>query len=117
MAKKAFQRLTVVRLVTPASPPPDSPDDDAIHAAHVRYLTSLRDEGTILVNGPMRRKDDPIWRGMSLYVVDAETARSHALADPAVKAGWFDVLVDEWLVPVLPRTIADREDLELEVPD
>ncbi|MBV6458390.1 MAG: hypothetical protein HONBIEJF_01517 [Fimbriimonadaceae bacterium] len=116
MAKKAFQILTIVRLVTPDREVPDTPDDDAIQAAHIRYLTGLAEAGKILANGPIRRKDDTKWRGMSLYLIGANEARELAHADPAVKAGWFDVVVDEWMIPVRPRTIADREDLEIDVP-
>ena len=38
-----FQRLTIVQLRTPATPAPDTPDDARIQAAHVAYLTGLRD--------------------------------------------------------------------------
>jgi len=116
MAKRAFQRLTIVRLVTPDHPVPDTPDDDAIQAAHIQHLTGLAEAGVILANGPIRRKDDTGWRGMSLYLVDPDEARDLAHADPAVKAGWFKVVIDEWMIPVRPRMIADREDLEIEVP-
>jgi len=117
MAKKAFQKLTIVRLTTPDHPVPDTPEDDAIQVAHIKYLTGLAEAGIILANGPIRRKDDTKWRGMGIYLVGPEEAREHAHRDPAVQAGWFDVVVDEWTIPVRPRTIADREDLEIEVPD
>lgn len=117
MAKKSFQKLTVVRLVSAPNPPPDSPEDAAIQAAHIRYLTGLVEQGTILVNGPVKRVDSEDVRGMSLYLVGAEEARALAEADPAVRAGWFRIVVDEWLVPVRPRQIADRSDLELDVPE
>jgi uncharacterized protein YciI len=117
MPKRPFQMLTVVRLVTPPDPPPDSPEDDAIQAAHIRFLMRLSEDGTILAGGPVRRRDDPILRGMCLHRVGADDARRIARDDPAVRAGWFDVVVDEWLFPAMPKTIGDRTDLELDVPD
>lgn len=116
MSLKAFQRLTVVRLVSPPTAPPDTPEDDAIQTAHIRYLSELVEAGKILANGPIRRKDDPKWRGMGLYLVAPDEASDLAHRDPAVEAGWFEVVVDEWLIPVRPRMIADREDFEMEVP-
>jgi uncharacterized protein len=111
-----FQRLTVVRLMSHPEPPPDAPDDDAIQAAHLAYLRGLVEEGTILVNGPVQRIDDPRIRGMSLYTVGVDEARRLAMADPAVRAGWFEILVDEWIFPAVPRTIGDRVDLERDIP-
>ena len=107
-----FQRLSIVRLCTPDVAPADSPDDERIQAAHVAYLTALRDEGIIALNGPVRRKDSPPFRGMSIYTVDVEEARAYALDDPAVKAGWFEVFVDSWWIPSVPVTIGDRVDIE-----
>ena len=112
-----FQTLTLVRLVSHPEPPPDGPDDDAIQAAHLAYLRGLVEAGTILVNGPVRRVDDPRMRGLSLYTVGPDEARRLANADPAVRAGWFEIVVDEWMFPAVPRTIGDRTDLELDVPE
>ena len=113
-----FQRLTVVRLVTAPNPPPDGPDDDAIQDAHVRYLRKLNREGIILVNGPFKRIDDTEIRGMGLWLVSPEEARRLIAEDPAVKAGWFTPKIDEWIFPAdVPKTIADRHDLEIEVPE
>lgn len=113
---RPFQKLTIVRLITPKTPVPDTPEDEAIHAAHVNYLKSLGDQGIILANGPVRRHDSTEVRGMGLYLVDIEEARRLAHLDPAVQKGWFEVQCDEWLIPVRPRTIADKTDLELDVP-
>lgn len=37
-----------------------------------------------------------------------------AMGDPAVKAGWFDVVVDSWWVPAQPVTLGNRVDIETE---
>lgn len=76
----------------------------------------LVEQGVILANGPIKQIDDPQLRGLSLYQVGPDEARRLALEDPAVKAGWFGVKVDQWMIPVNPRTIADRTDVEHEVP-
>lgn len=96
--------------------PPDGPDDERIQREHIRYLMSLAESGVILANGPVKRQDDPMLRGLSLYSVDADSARSHASKDPAVVAGWFRLVVDEWLIPARPRMIGDRTDLTIDVP-
>jgi uncharacterized protein YciI len=108
-----FQRLTIVQLRAPATPAPDSADDASIQAAHVAYLTGLRDRGVIALNGPVRCKDSPALRGMSIYTVDVDEARALAHEDPAVKAGWFDVVVDSWWLPSVPVTVGDRVDIEV----
>jgi hypothetical protein len=36
--------------------------------------------------------------------VDVEEARELARQDPAIKAGWFEVVVDRWLVRAVPQT-------------
>ncbi len=92
--------------------PADSPDDERIQAEHIAYLAGLRDRGIIALNGPVRCKDSPRFRGMGIYTVDADAARAYALEDPAVKAGWFEVVVDAWWLPSIPVTIGDRVDIE-----
>ncbi len=115
MPKRPFQLLTIVRLITREPIPPDSDDDARIQAEHIAYLGNLVDKGIILANGPVKRKDDPKIRGMSLYLVGPDEARELANNDPAVKAGWFDVIVDQWMIPVRPKTIADKTDIEIEM--
>jgi uncharacterized protein YciI len=111
-----FQRLTVVRFVNAKNQPPDGPDDGAIQAAHVRYMRELTEKNIILANGPFKRIDDTEIRGMGLWLVSPEEARRLVLEDAAVKAGWFEVKVDEWIFPAEPKTIGNRHDLELDVP-
>ena len=108
-----FQRLSIVRLCTPAAPPPDSPDDDSIQAAHRAYLGGLREQGVVALNGPIRGGDTDGLRGVTVYTVDADEARALANQDPAVRAGWFDVVVDEWWIPTQPVTLGDRADIDV----
>ena len=51
---------------------------------------------------------------MTVYLVDVDEARTLANADPAVQAGWFDVLVDPWWIPAHEVTLGNRVDLTLE---
>jgi uncharacterized protein YciI len=108
-----FQRLSIVRLCSPDVVPPDSPDDERIQAEHIAYLSGLRDEGIIALNGPGGLLVSPGFRGMSIYTVDVEEARAYALEDPAVRAGWFRIAVDSWWLPSIPITIGDRVDIEM----
>jgi uncharacterized protein len=116
MTVRPFQRLTVSRLMLREDRPPDGPEDDGIQAAHLAYLNELVARGIILVNGPFRSIDDPVLRGMSLYTVPPDEARALANDDPAVRAGWFRIVIDEWMFPAAPRAIGDRVDFELDVP-
>jgi uncharacterized protein YciI len=110
---RQFQALTIVRLRTPETPAPDTPDDERIHLAHLAYIASLRDQGVVLLNGPVRRVDDPRFRGMTIYAVSVDEARRLALEDPAVRAGWFEPHVDGWLLPAVPVTLGTTVDLEM----
>ena len=110
---RRFQQLTIVRLRTPETPAPDTPDDDRIQDEHIAYLHSLQDRGLVLVNGPVRRADDPRFRGMTIYSVSADEARKLALEDPAVRAGWFEPHVDGWLIPAVPVTLGTTVDFEM----
>jgi uncharacterized protein YciI len=109
-----FQVLTVVRLMTPDPRPPDGRDDDRIQAEHIAYLRGLAEQGKVAVNGPIRALDTPAWRGLTIYLVGPEEARELAAADPAVRSGWFDVVVDPWWIPALDVTLGNRVDLELD---
>jgi uncharacterized protein YciI len=108
-----FQRLSTVQLCSPDVVPADSPDDDRIQAEHLAYLGSLREKGIIAFNGPIRFKDSPKFCGMTIYTVDVEQARAYSLEDPPVKAGWFEVKVEGWLLPSTPVTLGNRLDIEV----
>ncbi|MBI1334904.1 MAG: hypothetical protein JST12_04095 [Armatimonadetes bacterium] len=113
MGKRAFQVLTIVRLRAPETPVPDTDEDERIQAEHIAYLTGLKEQGILLLNGPVRRVDDSRFLGMSIYSVGVDEARAFALADPGVKAGWFEIEADKWLLPCIPTMMGDRVDLEL----
>lgn len=108
-----FQVLAVVRLMTPDPRPPDDPDDDRIQAEHIAYLRGLAEQGKVALNGPIRALDSPDWRGLTIYLVGPDEARTLAEADPAVRAGWFVVVVDPWWIPTVEVTLGNRVDLTI----
>jgi len=63
--------------------------------------------------GPL---SDDRYRGMLLLRTDKAASEQMLRADPAVRAGWFDVTVIPWMVPdgalqfastTFPRSMAD----------
>src|SRR4051812_173133 len=100
--------------MTPDPRPAATADDDRIQAEHIAYLGGLAEEGKVAVNGPIRAQDSPGWRGLTVYLVDVDEARALAMADPAVRTGWFDVVVDPWWIPAREVTLGNRVDLTLE---
>jgi uncharacterized protein len=73
---------------------------DRIQAEHLAYHATLRTEGTIVTNGPLRGQPDESLRGLTFYRVGSvEEARRLAEQDPSVRAGRLVVDVMEWLCP------------------
>ena len=95
-----FDRHTVIVLVLR----PDAPEMTEEEAAdlqdrHLAYLADLQERGVVLGRGPLTDQDDPTMRGLSVWSVDADTARDLASGDPAVQAGRLAVTVMTWMVP------------------
>ena len=86
----------------PAWTPVESPDLYRLQAAHLAHLTSLRESGQLLLNGPCT--DGGNLRGVSVYKV-ASLAEAQALAneDPMVQAGRLVIEFHPWLVPAGSR--------------
>jgi uncharacterized protein len=92
-----FDRFTVVLLVLREDAPRLSEADSAeLQDSHMSHLADLHEAGRLLAVGPLM---DEHFRGLSILNVDAGTARQLMEADPAVRAGRFDVLVMPWMVP------------------
>ena len=95
-----FDQFTIVLLLTP----PDAPelDDeaaDALQDAHLRYLATLHESGSLLAAGPLPGEPRRRFRGLNIFGTGPEEARSLAEQDPAVQAGQFELEVLPWLVP------------------
>jgi uncharacterized protein len=65
---------------------------DRLQQEHLRHLFTLRNEGKLLLNGPV--PDDGELVGIAIYAgEDHDAVRAVAEADPAVKAGRLRVEV------------------------
>jgi uncharacterized protein YciI len=109
-----FDRLSVCFLTTRTdSPDRSASETDAIQDAHMAHLADLHEDGHLLAAGPVA---DRHYRGLLLFRADVEESEQMMLADPAVRAGWFDVKVVSWMVPggalhfastTFPRSMAE----------
>jgi uncharacterized protein YciI len=80
-----------------AGPNRDQPPDEADHIQmeHLRYLFQLREEGKVLINGPII--DDPVIKGISIFnTTDVEEVKKLSDEDPAVKAGRLVYEIHDW---------------------
>ncbi|WP_432950769.1 YciI family protein [Kribbella sp. CA-253562] len=95
-----FDRHTVVLLtLRPDAPVHTDAEASALQDAHLAYRAKLVSEGLVLAGGPLVDQDDDRYRGWSIWSVDQQTARIHAEADPAVRAGRLAVDVMTWMMP------------------
>jgi uncharacterized protein YciI len=112
-----FDRFTVTLLVLrPDAPVMTEDEANDLQDRHLAYGADLQERGVILSRGPLSDQDDPRLRGISVWSVDAETARELANGDPAVVAGRLAVQVMTWMMPAgnlefhqvrAPRSIAE----------
>jgi uncharacterized protein YciI len=115
-----FDRYTVTMLMLR----PDAPvmtDEEAadLQDRHLAHGADLQARGLILARGPLTEQDDERFRGISIWSVDAATARAHAEADPSVQVGRLAVSVMTWMMPAgnlqfgkvrAPRSVAEADD-------
>jgi uncharacterized protein YciI len=112
-----FDRYTVILLTLRSDAPVMSDEEaSALQDQHLAYRATLNARGLILAGGPLVDQDDERYRGFSIWSVDPATARAHAEADPAVRAGRLAVEVMTWMMPAgnlsftevhPPRSIAE----------
>ena len=79
----------------------DAPDWDdetaaAMQDAHLDHLATLHEQGHLLAAGPLGHDR---FRGLSILRGEPDEVRALKEADPAVRAGRFDVVVMPWQVP------------------
>jgi uncharacterized protein YciI len=86
---------------------------EALQDAHLDHLATLHEKGHLVAAGPLGH---PRIRGLSILTVPPDEARVLKEADPAVRAGRFEVVVMPWQVPKgalhftptrFPHSIAD----------
>ncbi len=92
-----FDTFSVGLLTLRDSPPVlELKEANELQDSHMAHLADLHAAGHLLAAGPL---DDELVRGLLIFRVDVEIARRMLEADPAVRAGRFDVTVAPWLVP------------------
>ena len=111
-----FDSFTVALLVLRDEAPDwDDKTANAMQDAHLHHLATLHEQGHLLAAGPTGHDR---YRGLSILRVPPDRARALKEADPAVRAGRFDVVVMPWQVPAgavrfiptrFPHSIADVE--------
>jgi uncharacterized protein YciI len=70
-------------------------EQDRLQHAHLRHLFGLRNEGKLLLNGPLLDGGDLV--GIGIFAgTDLDEVRALAEADPAVQAGRLRVDVHPW---------------------
>jgi uncharacterized protein YciI len=109
-----FDGFTVALLVArPDAPELGEDEAAALQDAHLSHLADLHEAGFLVAVGPLSHER---FRGLSILNVAPERARELKLADPAVRAGVYDVEVMAWRVPAglvsftpgrLPRSVAE----------
>ena len=119
-----FDRYTVTMLtLRPDAPAMTDDEASALQDRHLAHGADLQDRGIILARGPLVEQDDERFRGLSIWSVDAATARQHAEADPAVRVGRLAVEVMTWMMPAgnlafsrvrAPRSLAEAASAERE---
>ena len=95
----AFEVFTLVLLRRPDDAP-DMPEDEleALQSRHLAYRAKLRQDGALVVNGPLGEQSDPSLRGLSIFSGDLDEARRLSDLDPSVQAGRLTYDLFEWWV-------------------
>jgi uncharacterized protein len=95
---EAFELVLLRRPVD--APTYDEATLERIQREHLDYLTSLRQRGHVVTNGPVLDQADESLRGLAFYKTGSlEQARRLAEDDPAVRAGRLSVEVMRWYCP------------------
>jgi uncharacterized protein YciI len=77
--------------------PEETPEVERLQAAHVAYGQKLREEGTLILNGPLLGNGG--LRGVGVFRVDSlEEAQALSDADPAVRAGRLISEIHPWMI-------------------
>jgi uncharacterized protein YciI len=88
VAEPELESHTLVLLVRPPDAAQlDEQRLDELQGQHLAFLQAKREQGVMAAAGPFAGQPDESWRGLCLYLVDAERALELALDDPLVRAG------------------------------
>jgi uncharacterized protein len=77
--------------------PEETPEVERLQAAHLAYGQKLREEGKLILNGPLL--DNGNLRGVGIFRVGSlEEAQALSNADPAVQAGRLVSELHPWMI-------------------
>lgn len=89
------QAYTLVLLWAGPRRDQDEAEEDRLQREHLRHLFTLRNDGKLLLNGPVLDGSD--LTGIGIFAGnDVEAVRALAEADPSVQAGRLRVDVRPW---------------------
>jgi uncharacterized protein YciI len=91
--------------------PPDAPtltdaELEELQQRHLAFYSRMREEGHVVLNGPLSGQPDESLRGIAVYRTSVEEARRLARQDPSVQAGRLVVDVSTWYMQ--PGGLGDR---------
>jgi uncharacterized protein len=93
-----FDTYQFILLRWPENRPNVSDEEaDRLQALHLGHLEAMREQGYLLVAGPLSDQADERLRGISIYQVESlDRARELAERDPAVLAGRLEIDAMTW---------------------
>jgi uncharacterized protein len=95
-APDALEHLVLGFLMRGANTSQDAATANELQKGHLAYMTTLREQGKLLVAGPFM--DNSAMRGIVIYrVASVEDAKALAANDPAVKAGRLAIDAHPWM--------------------
>ena len=99
-----FDQLTLALLLShPDRPRLDDRNAAELQDAHLNHIATLAEAGKLVAAGPIA---DERLRGLSILTVPVDEARQLNEADPAFRAGLFELQVVTWRVPAGALTFA-----------
>ena len=91
---------TIVFLRRPSDAPALSDEElDALQEQHLAFNSRMRAEGKAVLTGPLRGQPDESLRGINVFRISVEEARSLMESDASVRAGRLAFDVCTWLLP------------------
>jgi uncharacterized protein YciI len=95
---REFDTYQFILLRWPESRPSVSDEEaERLQALHLGHLEAMREQGFLMVAGPLSDQEDERLRGIAVYRVESlDRARELAESDPAVVAGRLEVAAMTW---------------------
>jgi uncharacterized protein YciI len=104
---RKLDAYTVVFLRRPPSAPALTEAElDELQQRHLALYNRMREEGHVVLNGPLSGQPDESFRGIAVFRTSVEEAQRLARQDPSVQAGRLVVDVCTWYMQ--PGALGDR---------